>query len=228
MVAGKLTAIAVGRCRITVLPTVKGLVREKRKVREAIAGLGPEAVALPVSREGLKGLGAICKGSEPEIFLSHYEEIYALRLSRYGKVAVPPPSYTEAWAAASELNIPLVAIDMNEEDFANAFCDSVSTPGLVYHSIRWRWLRRKRFRGAATARQFVLAWDEAVNSLKGFRNLEDRREEHMARRLLALSGKYGTILAILELERMDGVLRRLRSGAIAPLEEKDENPSEEE
>jgi hypothetical protein len=221
MAAAKLVTISIGKCDITILPTIKGLAREKRKVREAVEAVGPELIALPVSREGLEGLGAINRGKEPEIFLSHYEEIYALRLSRYGKVAVPPPSYTEAFAAASEKNILVKAIDMSEDEFANAFCDDVSTTNLVYHSIRWRWLRRKRFRNAVNARQFVLAWDKAVNSLKGFRNLEARREQHMARRLLGLSKGRKRILAIVELERMEGVVRRLRAGDTVLLDEKE-------
>lgn len=227
MSSGKLTTISLGSCRVTILPTVKGLDRERRKVRDAFAAVGPGAVALPVSREGLGGLRAIYKGKEPEIFLSHYEQIYAMKLSRYGKVVVPPPSFTEAYALASDQGIPIVAIDMNETDYANAFCDSISTPGLVFHSVRWRWLKRKRFRAAANARQFVLAWDRAVNSLKGFRNLEDRREEHMARRLLGISRSHENLLAIIELERMEGVLRRLGSGGLAPLDEV-EGGSEEE
>ena len=218
MVEGNLTTIRLGRGRITILPTVKGLTRERRKVREAVDTVGPDAIALPVSAEGLKGLREVNRGVEPDIFLSHYEEIYALKLSRFGKVAVPPPSYTEAYAVSSEKKIPVLAIDMSENDFASAFCDNVSTTNLVYHSIRWRWLRRKSFREAANACQFVLAWDRAVNSLKGFRNLEGRREEHMARRLLGLSRRYQNILAVLELERMDGVVRRLRSPSTAPLD----------
>jgi pheromone shutdown protein TraB len=217
MAAAKLATISLGGCHLTILPTVKGLTREKRKVRETVEAIGPDLIALPVSREGLQGLGAIHRGKQPEIFLSHYEQIYALKLARFGKVAVPPPSYTEAFAAASEKGIPVKAIDLSEDDFADAFCDDVSTTNLVYHSIRWRWLRRKSFRKATNARQFVLAWDRAVNSLKGFRNLEGRREEHMARRLLDLSKRYKNILAILELERMEGVVRRLESGGSAPL-----------
>jgi len=212
MAAAKLVTISLGKCKITILPTIKGLTREKRLVRKTVEAVGPDIIALPVSREGLAGLGAIHRGKEPEIFLSHYEQIYALKLARYGKVAVPPPSYTEAYAIAMEKGIPVRAIDLSEDDFADAFCDDVSTPNLVYHSIRWRWLRRKSFRKAVNARQFALAWDKAVNSLKGFRNLEARREQHMARRLLDLSKRHQNILAILELERMDGVVRRLESG----------------
>jgi hypothetical protein len=227
MASAKLATISLGKCIVTILPTVKGLTRERKRVREAVEAVGPDVLALPVSMEGLKGLGAIHRGKEPEIFLSHYEQIYALKLSRYGKVGVPPPSYTEAFAAASERGIPVKAIDMSEDEFADAFCDDVSTTNLVYHSIRWRWLRRKSFRDATNARQFVLAWDRAVNSLKGFRNLEGRREQLMARRLISLSKRYQNILAILELERMEGVVRRLEAGGLAPLGDGEDGSAQE-
>lgn len=200
--------LKLGKCTLSVLPTIKGLDMERPHVRKAIESIHPEAVGLPVSIEGLKGLKAIHRGKKLEFFLSHYEEIYAIKLSCYGKVAVPPPSYSEALEVCLAEDIPLKAIDMDETEFANAFCESISGPGLMYHSIRWRWLKKKNFR-AATARDFVLAWDAAVNSLKGFRNLENRREEHMASQIKKLAGKYSSVLAILELERTDGILRRL-------------------
>ena len=205
------TTLRLGSCVLTVFSTVKGLESERPLVREAIASARPEAVALPVSAEGLRGLRALHGGREPEFFLSHYEEIYALKLSRYGRVSVPPPSFSEAYAASVERSIPVRAIDLSEEEYASAFCESVSTLGLIYHSLRWRWLRRRRFR-AETPEEFVLAWDRAVNSLRGFRSLEDRREEHMALRLRSLARKYRSILAVLELERTEGVVRRLREG----------------
>jgi len=200
--------LELGKCALSVLPTIKGLDMERPHVKKAILSVHPEAVALPVSIEGLKGLRAIHRGKKIEFFLSHYEEIYAVRLSYYGKVAVPPPSYSEALEVCLAENIPLKAIDMDETQFADAFCESISGPGLMYHSIRWRWLKRKNFK-AETARDFVLAWDTAVNSMKGFRNLENRREVHMAAQITKLSKKYASVLAILELERTEGIIQRL-------------------
>lgn len=211
MVKGRrITTLTFGQSTLSLLPTVKGLERERGPVREGILGVLPEVVALPVSKEGLRGLRAIYRGAEPDVFLSHYEEIYAVKLTRYGKVCVPPPSFTEAYAVCAEKGIKVRAIDMDEEDFSNAFVQSVSTPNLVLHSLRWRWLKRRRFK-AANAREFALAWDRAVNSLKGFRNLENRREEHMARELWDLSGRHQKVLAVLELERMEGIIAKLRT-----------------
>ncbi len=204
----RLRTVRLGACVLEVFPTVKGLERERRPVREAIMEARPDVVALPVSAEGLRGLRAIWKGRRPQIFLSHYEEIYAVKLARYGKVSVPPPSFTEAYAAAAGEGIPVKAIDLDEEGFSDAFVQSISSANLIYHSLRWRWLRRRRF-DQPTARKFALAWDRAVTSLRGFRNLEDRREEHMARELRRLCARHRKVLAVVELERMEGILRRL-------------------
>ena len=204
----RLRTVRLGDCALHVFPTVKGLERERRAVHRAVLESRPEAVAIPVSPEGLRGLRAVWKGREPEIFLSHYEEIYAVKLARYGRVSVPPPSFTEAYAAAASEGIPVKAIDLDEEAFSDAFVQSISSANLIYHSLRWRWLRRKRF-DQPTARDFALAWDRAITSLRGFRNLELRREEHMAGALGLLCRRHRKVLAVLEIERMEGVLARL-------------------
>ena len=217
----RVQTVRLGGCALDLFPTVKGLERERKPVREAILWARPEVVALPVSAEGLRGLRAIWKGKEPEFFLSHYEEIYAVKLARYGKVCVPPPSFTEAYSVASGEGIPLRAIDLDEEQFSDAFVQSISTSNLIYHSLRWRWLKRKRF-NQPTAREFAVAWDRAINSLKGFRNLEHRREEHMARELARLCARHKKALAVIELERMEGILARLSTIDLKSLQKDEE------
>lgn len=217
----RVRTVRVGACALDLFPTVKGLERERRPVREAILEARPEVVALPVSAEGLRGLRAIWKGKEPELFLSHYEEIYAVKLARYGKVCVPPPSFTEAYSVAAGEGIKVRAIDLDETQFSDAFVQSISTTNLLYHSLRWRWLKRKRF-DQPTAREFALAWDRAINSLKGFRNLESRREEHMARELARLCARHSKVLAILELERLEGIVARLSTIDLKSLEKDEE------
>ena len=220
-VVKRLRTVQVGGCALYIFPTVKGLERERRPVREAILETLPKVVAIPVSAEGLRGLRAIWKGKEPDIFLSHYEEIYAVKLARYGKVCVPPPSFTEAYSVASGEGIPVRAIDLDEEGFSDAFVQSISSANLIYHSLRWRWLKRKRF-DQPTAREFALAWDRAVNSLKGFRNLENRREEHMARELRRLCARHRKVLAVVELERMEGILAKLSTVDLKSIEKDEE------
>ena len=62
-----------------------------------------------------------------------------------------------------------------------------------------------------TPQDFVMEWDELVNRLAGYRDLENAREEWLAKGLSRLSLKHSKILAIVELERLAGLERHLKS-----------------
>ena len=140
--------------------------------------------------------------------MSNYEEIYARRLASFGEVKLPPPCYETALKLCLENDIPIVAIDMDDIYYADVFCDSISGWDLIRHSTRVKWLRKKRFK-AETAEQFVLEWDRVINKLKGFRNLETKREEHMAKELLRLAKENDRILCIMEMQRAEGVCQKV-------------------
>jgi len=85
----------------------------------------------------------------------------------------------------------------------------VSALELVFQGRMERRLRKKRFR-ATTPRDFVLEWDAEVNRSPGFRRLQARREAFFASRLRDLSAS-GRTLAVIEVERAEGVLAALRA-----------------
>jgi len=196
--------ITLGKAKIFIFETLKGLVREKRRVREAFEETMPEVVALPISKEQLEGLKSYIAGKREKVFLSHYEEIYARNLAKYGKVMVPPPSYIEAAKICKEKNIDIVAADMNEEEYTDAFIQNIRTYQYLLYSIRWRLLKRKRFK-SRTPRDFVFEWDREISKIKGFANLERARERYIASEIIKLATKYNRVLAIVELERSDGI-----------------------
>ena len=71
----------------------------------------------------------------------------------------------------------------------------------------------------------MLEWDREINKLKGFRNLETKREEHMARELLRLVKENDRILCIIEMQRAEGVCQKVlekgKEGKDEGIEEKD-------
>ena len=71
-------------------------------------------------------------------------------------------------------------------------------------------MRRKPFPGE-TAEDFAIAWDKELGAVAGFGELEKKREKYIARRLFELSGGYSSILAIVELPRMDGIVAELET-----------------
>ncbi len=58
---------------------------------------------------------------------------------------------------------------------------------------------------------FAISWDKRVNKAKGFRELELEREKHMVAALRNLAKMYRNILAVVECERSEGVLRVLEA-----------------
>jgi len=197
---------------IDVLGVIKGLFSEKESVRTAFAAK-PDAAAISISPEELEGLQAYRGGRmEDDYVLSDYELMYAENLRKFGKVGLPPPCFVEALDAAKGGNVPLSPIDMDEKSYTNAYCAYISGAALVRHSLRKGYLKHTEIK-ARTAEEFVRKWDAKRNKIGGFRKLEDKRESHMARKLLRLSEEHKNILAVIELERADGVIAKIRDTA---------------
>jgi hypothetical protein len=199
------------------LGVIKGFTSERKVVRSAFRKFKPDAIALYVSEPELLGLHSVVDGKTKQVPLSRYEVVYARKLAfyaqkdtkKYGEVQVPPPCLVEALELGMSNKIPVVALDMDEKKYADAFVENVSTLQLVRHSFRFKKLSKKKFK-VETPEEFTFAWDAELTKLKGFSDLECARERQMAKRLLELKSKYDCILAVLELERTDGVFNQLK------------------
>jgi hypothetical protein len=200
--------IQTGSSKIYIPEIIIGLTSERSKVKRAYNKIKPGVVAIQTSEEELEGLKSVVEGQEYEYFLSNYEEVYARKLALFGEVKVPPPCYETALKICIENEIPISAIDMDDMYFADVFIENISGLDLVRHSLRIKRLRRKKFK-AKTPEDFVREWDKEINKLKGFRNLESKREEHMARELLRLAKKHDRILCIMEMQRAEGVCQKV-------------------
>ncbi|UCE75346.1 MAG: hypothetical protein JSV56_06510 [Methanomassiliicoccales archaeon] len=204
--------IQVGTSKIYIPNIINGLTTESSKVKKAYNNIKPDLVTIQTSEEELSGLKQVVEGVEHEHFLSNYEEIYARKLASFGEVKVPPPCYETALKLCQENDVPIAAIDMDDMLFADVFCESVSGWDLFRHSLRVGRLKRKRFR-AKTPEEFVIKWDREISKLKGFRNLEKKREEHMARELVRLAKDHRRILCIIEMQRAEGVSQKILEGS---------------
>lgn len=196
--------IQIGTSKIYIPDIIIGLTSEIAKVSKVYNKIKPDVMALQISEEELEGLRSVVNGEEYDYFLSNYEEIYARKLASFGEVKVPPPCYERALKLSVDNDIPIIPIDMDDVYYADVFCESISGWDLIRHSLRVKRLRKKRFK-AKTAEEFIFEWDREINKLKGFRTLESKREEHMARELLRLSKKHNRILCIMEMQRVEGV-----------------------
>jgi hypothetical protein len=199
--------------RLFLLPVIRGLESERLKVRNALQECSPNVIAVSVSPEELDGLAKFEGG---EVEASNIEEqIYMERLAAFGEVSKPPPCFLEARDQAKERGLKLEALDLNNEDFTEAYVTNVSTVEMMMQS----WIANK-LQGpqllAVTPEEFVLKFDWAVNRKDGFKRLEQAREKHMAKRLGQLMDESKDTLALIELERLEGV-RRALAPAYLPL-----------
>ena len=195
---------------VTVLGVIKGLFSERENVRNAFEN-DHDLVAVSISPEELEGLRAYREGKvEDDYELSDYELIYAQNLRKFGKVGLPPPCFVEALKEAASGDIPVSAIDMDETKYTNAYCAYISGTALVRHSLRKGIMKHMEIK-ASTPEEFVMKWDAKINKISGFKKLEEKRESHMAKRLLRLSDEHRNMLAIIELERAGGVIEKVKT-----------------
>lgn len=217
--------VTLGNHRMIVLGTVQGLVKEKLKVKTTFDDLQPDIVALPISVEMLDGLRAVVEGEVLETATNSIDDLFADHLRRFGEVQLPPPSLVEAYRLAHENGIEVTTLDMNEEDYGEAYTDHVSG----YHFWRriWNMSRlEKRTFVADTPEEFVVSWDAYVTKLKGYADLERHREEYMAKKAVRLLRKHERVLILVEYERMEGVTAEIQKRAGEPDDGLDEEQDE--
>ncbi len=192
---------------VFVLPVVRGLPSETRAVVRAIDASSPDAVTLSVGPEELEALRRYEDADlEPETV---EEQVYVAGLAAWEKPVMPPPCFTEAARVAQARGLPLEALDLDEDAYAVAYTDCVSTIELLLQGRLHARLAKKRFR-AETPQGFALEWDAEVNRSAGFARLQRIREAHMAARLRDIASRHRRVLAVIEVERVKGVLAALR------------------
>lgn len=202
--------LTIGTSKVYILGAIKGLKSEAENVKKAYRKAKPDVIGLHISPEEMMGLEATVSGEITEMGLSHSEEIYGLNLAVYGEVQVPPPSLVTAYRIARKKDIPLAPLDMNDEKYADIYTKTVSTFHLIRHSFRIKRLRKRKF-NSPDARSFLLEWDSQINRVKGYREMEKARERYMADSIALLAKEHKSVLAVLELERLEGIIDILSS-----------------
>jgi len=199
--------VRLGDASVVFLPVVRGLPRDGRATREAISATMPAVIGVSIAPEEVAALRRY--DGNPVAPENVEEEVYVAGLSAWEEPVKPPPCFTEAVKVADVRKIALEGLDLDEEAYTDAYTECVSTMELLLQGRMEARLSRKRFR-ATTPEAFVLEWDAEVNRTAGFARLQKRREAHMAERLRGIAEKAPRVLAVIEVERVKGVLAALR------------------
>ena len=203
-----MSSVRINGADVTVIGVLKGLVKEEEKVAKAFTDHTPDAVAISTSKEELAALRA--KETHSDYELSTLEEVYKVYMEHFGAVRLPTPAYLKAIELADAAHVPVIPIDLNDEEFTDLYCKRIRGVDMVRESFYTRSIRRRKYR-IGSAEEFALDWDKKVNRAKGFRQLEGDREGHMAQTLRNMASKHNRILAFVEFERSAGMERSLKT-----------------
>lgn len=196
------TRIQVNGERVHLIGICQGLEGEAEEAIEAIEDQTPAVVALALDPGVVERIDEL----EPARALGAEDEAYMKGLSEWGSVKLPAPTYPAAVEAAGRIDARVEGIDMHEGEYLERHLDRVGVLDMVKRALRVRWLGYRPPR-ADTPAAFCQAFDQKVNGgpLAG---LQRAREQAMAKRLVELASE--DVLAIVEIERLEGVTRALR------------------
>jgi len=201
-------SIKIGNCQVDLLPIIKGLVSEAEVVRSAYGkheayaiALGIEEISALIQRESLMDSHE----------LSEIDLVYAHHLSNFGEVESPTPAYCELIDLCSKDGKKVIPLDMNNNDFTTVFINNVKATEFVKeHRLAKKGMKRK-FNMSSSA-DFVLDWDAYLSKVKGYAKVNRIREKYLAEQILDIAKYRNSLLAVVELERINNMLDHIKNG----------------
>ncbi len=196
-------SLTVGSCRIDILPIIKGLTSEAKKVRELYGKY--EAYAIPL---GIEEIQAVCNRKElgDEYEIGELDMVYAYRLSVFGEIETPTPAYCEIVDLCTKDEKRVIPLDMNDDDFTNVYINNIKTIEFTKeHRLAKKGMKRKF--DMSSPETFVMDWDKYVNTVKGYAKVSADREKYIAYQLIDIAKYRRSVLAILEYERTDNIVK---------------------
>ena len=199
--------ISLPHCRLRILSTIRGIVSESTVVESEVENFSPDVLALGISPGELEDLS---NWDGKPFDISSMQEIHGLFLHDLvgeDQVRLPPPSFVTAIKLSNEQKIKTESLDMNEEDFTEAFNKISAWQQFKYSRLHQK--LRKEGLEATTPESFITELDEKICTIGGYANLEKSKEFHMSERLRNICTGNSKVLAIIDFPRVSGILKAL-------------------
>ena len=160
--------ISLSHCRLRILSTNRGLVSESTVVKSEVENFSPDVLALGISPGELEDLS---NWDGKPFDISSMQEIHGLFLHDLvgeDQVRLPPPSFVTAIKLSNEQKIKTESLDMNEEDFTEAFNKISAWQQFKYSRLHQK--LRKEGLEATTPESFITELDEKICTIGGYAN----------------------------------------------------------
>jgi len=203
-------SLEIGKCKVDILPVVKGLVSEAEKVREAYGGYEAYAVAL-----GIEEIIALKRRDEMEEIqeLSEIDMVYVYHLSNFGEIESPTPAFCELIDLCSNDSMEVIPLDMNNEEFTEMYVNTVNALEFVKeHRLAKKGMKR-RF-DMSSPESFAISWDNYLNKVKGYWKVSQKREEYIASQIEDTARYRHSLLAVVDVERISSIVEIIEHGGI--------------
>ena len=200
-------SLTVKKCKIDIIPIIKGLVSEAEVIRSAYGGYEAYAVAL-----GIEEIMALIDRERliEDHELSELDMVYAHRLAAFGEVQSPTPAFCELIDLCKKDKIDVIPLDMSNNDFTTVFINNVKATEFVKeHRMAKKGMKRKFDMSSPSA--FVIAWDAYINKVKGYAKVSRVREKYIAEQLVDIAKYRESLLAVIEVERINNVLEYVKT-----------------
>lgn len=198
-------SVEIGKCKVDILPIVKGLVSEAEKVREVYGKYEAYAVSL-----GIEEIMALKQRDEIEDIqeLSEIDMVYAYHLSTFGDMESPTPAFCELIDLCSKDSIEVIPLDMNNEEFSEMYIQNVKTMEFVKeHRLAKKGM--KRHFDMSSPESFAISWNNYLNKVKGYMRVSLKRDEYIAAQIRDIAKYRRSLLAVVEVEGADRILKNL-------------------
>ncbi|MCL2608008.1 MAG: hypothetical protein FWD92_05595 [Methanomassiliicoccaceae archaeon] len=195
--------VSVNGCAVDLLPVVMGLVSEYDRVKDA-ADDGYDAFAASLGKEDVLAVGLRDELKDDQDF-EDIDIVYMHYLGKFGETDIPSPAFSALMDVCNDLSKPLLPLDMDEDSYSKVYCELITTFEILKEGRLAKKAMKKRF-DMSSPEAFALSWDAFVNDSKGFRGLASLREKYMANRIKLLTKNSDRMLAVIETERIKGVL----------------------
>lgn len=197
-------SLRIGDCDIDIIPIIKGLVSEKQKVIDALSSKDYETAGVCW---GIEEIEAVRRRAEitGDNETNDLDIVYLYKLKTFGEIDMPDPSFTYIVDEFSKKDVAVIPLDMSDDEFAEAYCNEVSTLDFLKENKIVKKAMKKEF-STSSPEEFIIEWDALINEVRGYRKMNLVKERFVASQIRDIAKYRRNALVLVDYERFDGIM----------------------